>query len=227
MPGKGQAGKPYRNWRELADFFVSFGYSLGDDGKEHLKTKVHYSQAGTSQEWDGLVSAELTAWMFDQADLPVPEETQPEAVEEAAAPDEGMDLSPAEPETTPDEPLSLEFHNLRVQEVQVPVGAAGEETRSMLRAEGNVVLAGPYAFDLTFEYTPLVVELYLVNTATNESKLAATYNGQFSPGQLTSPVQHDIDIPAHGTYQLYVISRLLPPYSVVAHLQGPNIRVQP
>jgi hypothetical protein len=58
-------------WRELADFFISFGYAVDANGIERLQTKAHHSQADKLRKWDGIALDQLVAWLLKQAHLPV------------------------------------------------------------------------------------------------------------------------------------------------------------
>ena len=57
-------------WRELADFFISFGYVVDANGTESLQTKAHHSQADKQKKWDGIPLDHLVVWMLKAADLP-------------------------------------------------------------------------------------------------------------------------------------------------------------
>lgn len=56
-------------WKEVADFFVSFGSTTNQAGEENLQTRVHHSQAGVFNQWDGIVTQDLVSWMLHQANL--------------------------------------------------------------------------------------------------------------------------------------------------------------
>jgi predicted flap endonuclease-1-like 5' DNA nuclease len=61
------------DWRQVADFFVSFGYGTDPQGQEALKTRVHHSQSGEQPaDWDGVATDKLVDWMLRQANLPLP-----------------------------------------------------------------------------------------------------------------------------------------------------------
>ncbi|HXV42098.1 MAG TPA: hypothetical protein VEC96_03480, partial [Anaerolineae bacterium] len=52
------------NWRELADFFVSFGYAVDKEGQERLETKVIHYQVDQSDQWEGVATSQLLNWML-------------------------------------------------------------------------------------------------------------------------------------------------------------------
>jgi hypothetical protein len=62
------------HWRELGDFFVSFGFVIDETGKKHFQTRVHHSQADRSAQWSGLAIGQLLTWMLRQTNLLSPAE---------------------------------------------------------------------------------------------------------------------------------------------------------
>jgi predicted flap endonuclease-1-like 5' DNA nuclease len=215
-----QPGKDREGWQELADFFVSFGYSDGPEGEKQLQTKIHYSQTEQSAQWPGVVTDQLIKWMINQANLPVPEE-----------PSEQVEVEPpAEPlQPVVEEEIYLELSDLWVSEVKVPV-LAGMGQQSLLRADARLNLSGSAAFKLAEQAIPFTVELFLADSETfdeSDSDLVGTYSGRLAPGTLIYEVQQDFPIPAMiGRYQLYLVANLLPPGTAVTHLQGPIVRVE-
>ncbi len=206
-------------WRELADFYVSFGYSTDSQGAEHLKTRVRHSQANNLNQWEGIATDELIQWMLKQANLPEPPKGSSTAIT-AAAPQLGPGRA-----SSPEETM-IALSDVWVTEVKVPVTASSREA-SYLRVECRLVLQDPDAVNLTYYRVPFSVDLYLVDTATNETKLIDTYNDRLSPGDQDYHITQDIAIPQAGRYQLFLFARLLPPAMGAAHLQGPVVRIEP
>lgn len=217
---KQSAGEaPQVNWRELADFFVSFGYAISEGGEERLQTKAHHSQVGTSTQWEGLATEQLLKWMLTQANLPLPPE--PETPVKVPLPTELPTSPPVSAEAT-----ILELTGLSVSEVKSPVLVSGQHVPGILRAKSHLSLSDPMALWLTADQLPFRVELYLVNTQTNQPELVSSYPGQLTPGNLTYEIQQDFATPNPGRYQLYLVAELLPPGEAAAHAQGPIIRVE-
>lgn len=216
--GKNVDKVPHKNWRELADFFVSFGYAVDSEGKERLQTKVHHSQADKLVRWEGVALDQLVNWMLTQANLPLPtaKETSVEA-------DRQLKTTSSRPVT---EEAFLELSNLWVSEVKTPVPTGGQQQSALLRAESHLNLSGQAAIRLTNNQLPYIIELFLVDTKTNQSKLVTSDSGQLAPGKLDYKIQQDFDIPSVGRYQFFIIARLLPPGTAATHLQGPIIRVE-
>lgn len=209
------------SWREVADFFVSFGYAIDSEGNEQLQTKVHHSQADQLHQWDGIAVDELIQWMLNRANLPAPQETKLEGRVEALPPAE---VSKAEPE---EESTYLVLSNLWVSHMKTPVMAQSNQSqKGLIRVEGNLSVAGQDAYRLSYERIPFVVEMYLVNLQTKQSEIVANYSDQLFPEELSYAIHQDFPIPNTGRYQLFVLARLLPPGAIATHLQGPVIRIE-
>ena len=211
---------PREGWRELADFFVSFGYAIGPQGEERLQTKVHYSQGDRFEKWADISTQQLIHWMLTQADLPIPPEL------EASSVSDKMDAEPSV-ETEPVQAAQLEIEDLWVSEMQTPLAAGESELNTFLQAEARLILSGPEAIDLASNRIPFTFDFYLVNTENNRSELIATTSEMLTPGEMVYEVQEVFQVPPVGRYQFFVVASLLPPYELVTHLQGPIIRVKP
>lgn len=205
------------NWREIADFFVSFGYEVDGNGEEHMKTRAHHSQADQMMQWDGIASDELLEWLLEQAKLPLL--SKPPVLDLEI--EEGAILQ-AEKE----EAVHFALSNLWVSEVKVPIPSNKLRKTALLRVKSDLTLSGPASEIFTEERREYAIDIYLVDTETKKSVLAGTELSQLEPGKLLYKIQHDIRIPDVGNYQLYQIARLLPPTVFVTHLQGPIIRVE-
>lgn len=216
----GQRGaEPRERWHELADFFVSFGESVGPGGEKRLQTKVHHSQADQLAQWDGIASRQLIEWMLSQANLPLPEESAP-AAEPASAPEQPAPLPAG------NQDAFLELSELWVSEVKAPVPARGEGELALLRAESRLSLSGSAALRLTEDEEPFAIEMYLVNTQTMHSRLVASYRGELTPGELAYHIEQEFPAPPIGRYQLFVVAWLPGSSVAAAHLQGPIIRAE-
>lgn len=62
-----------RNWHELGDFIVSFGWTANDEGSR-IQTKVYYSQGDRQAHWDNVDLDALMDWISDRARAFVPPE---------------------------------------------------------------------------------------------------------------------------------------------------------
>lgn len=205
-----------KNWREVAAFFISFGYVRDKGGEERLHTKVQL-RGGKAEQWEGVAPDQLIRWMASQAGLPLPPEPE-SPVETASLAEATLPLLPAE--------ATLELAGLWVSEVTTPALAGKPQGIGLLRAEGRLNLSGATAHDLTTDRLPFNIELYLVNTQTHQSRLVATQSGQLGIGELSYEFRQDFPIPAAGRYQLYAVARLLTPDDAIVHLQGPIIKVE-
>jgi hypothetical protein len=77
-PNRHQTGQS--NWRELADFFVSFGFCANQDGEEDLCTRVYHSQLDESAQWPGIALDQLLNWLLQQAGLSRPTKSEAQAM---------------------------------------------------------------------------------------------------------------------------------------------------
>jgi len=223
QPEQNIKNAPKENWRELGDFFVSFGYMVDKEGNERLQTKVHYSQADKSEHWDGLATAELLNWILDQANLSSLMDTEAQGIRAAPAEKPYPQLVTEETSLLD---LFLDLSDLWVTEVKVPVSTGEQSHARRMRANCRLSLSGPAATELSIDRASFAIKLYLVNIQTNESDLVASYPGQLIPNELTYEIQQDFSIPPIGRYQLYLVAMLLPLDMAVTHLQGPIIRVE-
>lgn len=207
-----------QDWREIADFFVSFGYEVGDDGEKHLKTRVHHSQEDQPMQWDGIASEELLEWMLNKANLH--SSTRPETIE--------GDREEAQPMPQEDENvLQLGLHNVWVSEVKVPISIGRKGETARLRLESDLVLSGldyvSYPLDQPLE---CAIDVILIDTETNQSNLVGTLSRHISSNVEFHHVQHDFPIPPVGRYQLYLVARSTSPAPLIAYRQGPVISVE-
>lgn len=199
------------NLEEVANFFVSFIRMV--DEKE-LKTKVYHSESGKEELWEGIAMNRLIEWMLDQADI-LPEKVSAEPSQQTRQIEEPV-LS---------KEIQLTINDLLVTHVREVVSEFGGIAPGLVRVENYLEITGAQAFDLTYEHAPFAEEIYLFNTETNQTELAAKFQDELSPDVLTYPIQQDFAIPPSGRYQLYVMVRLLPPMIAVAQLQGPILSV--
>ncbi len=237
-PGDGpEAAEPAApEWRELADFFVSFGYRRDDRDEERLFTRIHHSQAGNGREWEGVRVKELLDWMLAQAGL----------TETLASPDE-METMLDSPDL--DNPAELRFEEIWVSQVEEPVLSGGEQAaggqqqsagkqpsgkqparkqqRSRLRVSSRISLASDEVTGASSGKVPLTLELYLINRRTKSVQLVDSYTRFLQPGVDTYEQELEFPVPPLGEYQLYAIARVPPPLTSIAHLQGPLVEVSP
>jgi hypothetical protein len=206
-----------KGWREIADFFISFGYEDDESGKESLMTKAHYSQADKQMQWPGLVTGELLQWLREQAPLPL--ETGSGNLTRV----EGAALA-AQEETGG--AIQVVLSNLWVSEVQAPAsGSPGAQT-SLLKVSSNLSLSGPDSESYVQDRLEYAVDVLLVNTKNNQANLVSTYSSRMRPAELVYQVQQTFPVPTPGRYELYLIARMPAPVEPITYLQGPLIRVE-
>ncbi len=212
------AAQPHREtWRELADFFISFGYAVDAQGNEYLQTKAHQSQADKQVSWEGIPIDALIEWMSAQAGLPLDQQAGPPA---AAAQDSG-------PQAGVETFTRLTMSDVVVTEVTAPSDPAeGQQGDKRLRIETQLTLLDDVVLNQSSGRAPYSIEVYLVDVQTNQSKLANAFSSYLTPGHHRYPISQDINIPDTGRYQLIVVARLLPPLIGIAQSQGPLIRVE-
>lgn len=209
--------KSEENWRELGDFFVSFGYAVDRGGDERFQTRAHFSQADEFKKWDGLAPDELLAWMLDQAGLSPMKDIEAQA--EVGA--------PVGTETTFEDEVFLDLSNLWISEVKEKISINNQVHMPMLRAACGLSISGRDATELTYDRFRFVVEFYLMDYQTHRSQLVASYADQLTPNQLAYDIEQDFPTPTIGEYRLFLIAKLLLPNTPPAHLQGPVIRAVP
>ncbi len=209
-------------WHELADFIVSFGYLVEQDGEERLQTRVYHSPIGTSRHWDGIQLQLMNDWMVSQADLPLLEKptSRPEA-----------DLKTEKPRfSTIDSRASeveLKISDLWLSEAENKSPTKkGTPASRVLRLKTDLALVGNQTTELDFP-SQFQLEIYVVDLESNESKLVAVETGELVPTDYAKRVEKDFDIPPTGRYQLYLIAKMLPPNTSTIYLQGPIIKVEP
>jgi hypothetical protein len=215
---------PRKDWRELADFFVSFGFAIGPEGEERLQTKVHHSQADKPKEWDGIVTDELINWMLNQADLSLPTETEAQVEEKPPAKPPLTEPKVATP-PVPVTPYDARVEILEVQVSEVPTPFGVREKKLM--AEVRFQISGPEAKTLTTEPIPFRIEVHTVDLESGVSTLVASEGNQLQPRGFEYTRQQAFPLPDIGRYELHTIVLLLPPGEMMAFHRGPTIKVVP
>ena len=201
-------------WREIADFFLSFGYEEDERGEARLMTRVHHSQADRQMQWQGIVTTELLEWLGEQAKLP--------ELSGWGRKDELKEEVLEAPENAP-EAIRVTLSNLWVSEAGIPATGAKRVEAPALKVSGHLILSGQGSVGYVQDRLQFAVDVLLVNTESNQPTLAGTYNGRSSPGELSYPLEQDFRIPGKGRYQLYLMARVPPPAEVVKFVQGPII----
>lgn len=200
------------DWHELADFFVSFGYTITQSGVKLLQTQVHHSQNDESEKWDGIESKQLVDWMISHAHLPEDrDETNPSTNQESG-------------NNSGSEEHLLTLSNLRVSELKNPTTISGEIFTNALRVEYIVELANS-GIELTYKGISFIVELHLADLQTQQLKPAISHSVQLLPGLLKYDLAQEFAILTNGNFQLYIVARLLPPAEATTQITGPIIRV--
>jgi hypothetical protein len=216
---------PAASWREIADFFVSFGHEVDPQGDLRLVTRVHHSQADRFEQWQGVATEQLILWMLTQARLTDTEvEYQP--------PEPQYEVRLKSPELAPpEEEAQIEISDLWISQVEAPTTVDGVPQSGRLRLVSKVTLTGPDAIHLTYERNPYNIQVYLVDTETNQSNCTSIYNSQLAPEELSYEIQQDFPTPKRGRYQVNVIGQLSLPgksgafRTLFSYLQGPLLRV--
>ncbi len=206
-------------WRELADFFISFGYAIDDQGNEVLQTKAHHSQADKLQQWDGAAANELLAWILKQADLPEAPQSRRHAMETSTP--AGGSAAHGNGKFT-----RMTLSDVCVNEITPPADPVKRTVERLLRIETLMTLLDDVVLDQSAGRVPYSVEVYLVDVQTSQAKLVNAYSNYLFPGDYSYPISQDITIPETGRYQVIVLARLLPPLLGIAQAQGPLLRVE-
>ncbi len=206
-----------KDWVEVADFFVSFGYEATKSGEKKLQTRVIHYEGEKEQQWKNIAQDSLVEWMLDQAKPWLPPDAELQSREPA--------LKEAEPEeSSPPFSSLLEITDLQLSEDGAR-GRAGLQEGN-LQTEWTLRLPAS-AREFIENGLSVAVEAHLVNLQTNQSTIMSSEIGQLSPGEFIYEISQDFPLPAMGDYQLYVSARLLPPGEASVQIQGPVIHVQP
>jgi predicted flap endonuclease-1-like 5' DNA nuclease len=208
---KATAKAPHESWRELADFFVSFGFAINEQGEKRLQTKAHYSQADKPKAWDGIVTDELIDWMLNQASLSQPAETA--AQTEIVTPPAPVTLYNAQ----------VEISEVRVSEIPTPQRIGEKKLIARVRFQ----ISGPEAEALTANRLPFRIEVHTVDLKSRASCLVASGQGQLQPQVFEYSGQQAFPMPEPGRYELHSILLLLPPGDMMACYRGPIFNVVP
>jgi hypothetical protein len=204
-------------WRELADFFVSFGNVTGEE--TGLKTRVHYSQGDQYMEWDGIAASNLLDWMINQAGL---------------APQLKLEQTPSESPDRKIDPVlpgsnNQEGHititNIWVSEVQIPSNAERGEVSHRVQIEADIQFNETGSQVEGASPVEMSVDIYLVNVVTGDSLFYETPPTSIRRANEAVQFKFDFEIPPPGSYQLYIMGRLLPDRRGSSLLPGPILRV--
>jgi len=197
----------HSDWRELADFFVSYGERIGPEGQAVLKTKVHYLQADRDKEWDGIATGELIAWMLGQSDLPHSVRPETALVEQPVQESEEVD--------------ALVVSNIWVS----AINPSSQAEQRRVRIEAQVSLASEVYGVLPVPVS-FTVSVYLVNTERGNSVFIENSPVETTANNLPHLFQQDVVVPPPGRYQLYLLARLIAPGSKIVLQPGPVVRVE-
>lgn len=211
---KPQKKKSPSGWRELADFFVSFGES-SDSGEPRLKTRAHYSQADQLMEWEGIATTELLQWMVTQGGLPLGQ------TKAAAAPPLTQESQAAE-ENGENPPLAIS--NLWVSQVDLATHAHESASERMIRVEANIGYSQADSLP-ALPKTTVSIDIFLVNMETNQSIFIENPAFSLTTERELNDFMYDFPVPPPGRYQLYLLGRYSPHKKKVTLQQGPVVRV--
>jgi hypothetical protein len=211
---KPQKKKNPSGWRELADFFVSFGES-SDTGEPRLKTRAHYSQADQLMEWDGIATTELLQWMVTQGSLPLGQ------TQAAASPPPPQESQPVD-EIGDNPPLAIS--NLWVSQVDLAAHAHESAPERRIRVDASIGYAQDESL-LALPNAAVSIDIFLVNLETNQSIFIENPAFSLTPEPEAHDFQYDFPVPPPGRYQLYLLARYSPHKKKIALQQGPVVRV--
>lgn len=199
------AEAPREGWRELADFFISFGFAIDPEGEERLQTKAHHSQADKPVQWDGIVTDQLSSWMLSQANLSLPTETEAQPV----------------PVTPYD--ARIEILDVRLSQIGPSSGVPGKRLVADIRFQ----ISGPEAENLTTERIPFRIEVHAVNLESGALNLVASERSHLQPRVFEYTSQQAFPMPDLGLYKLHTILLVLPPGEMMVFRREPTFRVVP
>ncbi len=226
-----------KDWAELANFFVSFGYEITKAGEKQLQTRAIHYEGDKEEQWKNIATGQLVEWMLDLAkpSLPADVETQTEAETRgavsapAALPQPQAEArpaaSPAATPLSPDHPL-LEVPGLQISQVEPSASNAPGNHIGRLRAEVMLKLSDSMR-ELAEDGIPYVTEAHLVNEQTRQSVMVASSFNRLVAEKFAYEVSLDFPTPSAGLYQSYVVARLLPPGEGMVQVKGPAISVEP
>ncbi|MGH9835151.1 MAG: hypothetical protein ACRD9Y_19190 [Blastocatellia bacterium] len=226
-----------KDWAELANFFVSFGYEITKAGEKQLQTRAIHYEGEKEEQWKNIATGQLVEWMLGLAkpSLPADVETQveTETPSEVSAPTAlPQPEAEAQPEASPtatslstDQPL-LEVPGLQISQVEPSASDAPGSPLGRLRAEVMLKLSDSMR-ELAEDGVPYVTEAHLVNEQTRQSVMVASNSNRLVAEKFAYEVSLDFPTPGPGLYQSYVVARLLPPGEGMVQIKGPVISVEP
>lgn len=208
-PWKGDAG-----WREIADFFVSFGYQITPSGEKRLITRAAHSQSGDGhKDWEGVEKETIDRylhWMLEQAGLP-----SNLAKDVSAEAEQAQLVEPA-----PGANLTIRD----IRETQV-LREGGSRLETAIRIEAGYQLTAA-ALALAEEDSAFCVEVYLINLRNNQPRLSASCLHRFQPGELRYTIGLEFPRPEPGRYQIYLASSPIETIEASARIKGPVLRIE-
>src|SRR5215475_2924720 len=135
-----RAGKPQyekhwgKDWAELVNFFVSFGYEVTKEGEKQLQTRAVHNEGETERQWKNIATSQLIEWVISLA--------RPSLPSEADAPDEVSPLLAAQsPSAAQPDQAPLEVQNLQITEIRSSASNVPGYIAGRLRAEVTVKLS--------------------------------------------------------------------------------------
>jgi len=218
--GKRQHEKHWRkDWAELANFFVSFGYELTKEGEKQLQTRAIHYEGEAERQWKNIATSQLIEWMISLA--------KPSLPSEADTPGEVSPILAAQsPSSAQTEQAPLEVQNLQITEIRSSASNVTSYLAGRLRAEVTMKLSDSLR-EFAENGIPYVAEAHLVNTQTRQSTMVASMATHLINDNFIYEIKLDFPLPAIGLYQSYVIARLLPPCEGTVQVKGPVINVEP
>jgi hypothetical protein len=229
-----------KDWAELANFFVSFGYEITKAGEKQLQTRAIHYEGDMEEQWKNIATGQLVEWMLGLAKPSLPADVEPQKETETPSAISAPATLPhpeaeARPEASPtatllsaDQPL-LDVLGLQIFEVEPSASnTPGRPTSPLggLRAEVMLKLSDSTR-ELAETGTPYVTEAHLVNKQTRQSVMVASSSNRLTAEKFAYEVSLDFPTPGAGLYQSYVVARLLPPGEGMVQVKGPVISVEP
>lgn len=206
------------HWRELADFFVSFGFCTDQDGEERLYTRVYHSQLDQSAQWPGIALDQLFNWLLQQAGLSLPARLETQAATALPAQvSSGQSVAQRKTSFHPDPQNTLGLKALLPSARKPETGSPRDEARLNRPGPGSALIQTRLSRPISpLSLCPLTIEspTYPANNLSGQQSIRPTT--YLSPNlAVPQPIQlfnHPSPHPSHNFLLiLYTLAKLLPP----------------
>lgn len=204
-----------KDFLELANFHISFGYEVTKSGDKQLQTRVIHYEGERNECWNEIVRDELVDWILEQARAAIPDDAMPRPEVR----------QPSTPHFATTSPEMLEITDLEISESLVAAIGTTRPATQMIETRCTMVVNGA-AKEALEKRMPFIIEFFLVDASNDNSMLVASHTGQLNPKDDEYPVRMRFTAPSMGRYQMFVNARTLPPVAANSLLTGPVIRVE-